>query len=75
MERVNSPLLSKQRLSVDVEGELVTLSIGNSTLKMPYETALQLSTWMRVRAKQAKAAAGDRSRHWSVIGVLDGLRT
>jgi hypothetical protein len=69
-----SALLSKQRISVDVEGELVTLSIGNATIKMPYETAIQLSTWLRVRGKQAKRAAGDNSRHWSVIGILDGVK-
>jgi len=53
-----------------VEGPLVVLCIGNAELKMPYETALQLSTWMRVRGKEAKHNAGDESRHWTVIGNL-----
>lgn len=73
MGAVNSPLLSRQRIVVDTEGELVTLAIGNATIKMPYETAIQLSQWLRVRGKEAKRLAGDRSRHWSAIGVLDGL--
>lgn len=73
--KVGSPLLSKQRISVEAEGELVALTIGNSTIKMPYETAIQLSTWLRVRGKEAKRRAGDQSRHWSVIGVLDGLKS
>lgn len=69
-----SPLLSRQRIAVDTEGDLVTLTVGNSTLKMPYETALQLSQWLRVRGKEAKRRAGDMSRHWSAIAVLDGLK-
>lgn len=73
MNAVNSPLLSRQRISVDARGELVRLSIGNADIDMPYETAIQLSQWLRVRGKQAKKAAGDMSRHWSAIGILEGL--
>jgi len=69
-----TPLLSKQRIAVAIEGDLVKLSIGNTDIRMPYETALQLSQWLRVRAKQAKRTAGDVSRHWSVIGLLEGLK-
>jgi len=69
-----SPLLSKQRIAVRSEGDLVVLNVGNAELKMPYETALQLSQWLRVRAKEAKRRAGDVSRHWSVIGLLEGLK-
>ncbi len=72
--QAGSPLLSRQRIAVDSEGEMVTLTIGNSTMKMPYETAIQLSTWLRVRGKEAKRRAGDHSRHWTVIGVLDGVQ-
>ena len=71
---VNSTLLSQQRISVGTEGDLVTLTIGNATIKMPYETAIQLSQWLRVRGKQAKNKAGDMSRHWSALAILDGLR-
>jgi len=72
--QAGSPLLARQRISVDTEGELVTLTVGNATLKMPYETALQLSQWLRVRGKEAKRLAGDHSRHWSVVGVVEGLK-
>ena len=71
---MTSNLLSKQRISVEIEGELVKLSIGNSDIRMPYETALQLSQWLRVRGKEAKKNAGDISRHWSAIGLLEGLK-
>jgi hypothetical protein len=68
-----SPLLRRQRIAVSTEGTLVVLTVGNAELKMPYETALQLSQWLRVRAKEVKRLNGDMSRHWSVVAVLDGL--
>jgi len=70
---MTSSLLSKQRIAVEIEGELVKLSIGNTDIKMPYETALQLSQWLRVRGKEAKRLAGDTSRHWSAVAILEGL--
>lgn len=73
MQQPNSTLLSRQRMSVEIEGELVKLIIGNATIRMPYETALQLSQFLRVRGKQAKKLAGDNSRHWSAVGYLEGL--
>lgn len=61
-------------MEVRTEGELVVLQVGNAELKMPYETALQLSQWLRVRGKEAKRLAGDSSRHWSAIAVLEGVK-
>lgn len=66
-------LLQKQRIEVKAEGTLVLLKIGNAEMRMPYETAIQLSTWLRVRGKEAKRIAGDQSRHWSVIGNLEAV--
>jgi hypothetical protein len=66
-------LLKKQRVEVRTEGELVVLAVGNAELKMDYETAIQVSTWLRVRGKEAKRNAGDVSRHWTVIGRLDDV--
>ena len=63
-------LLKPQRIEVRTEGSLVVLQIGNAEMKMPYDVAIQLSTWMRVKGKEAKRNAGDKSRHWSVIGNL-----
>ncbi len=72
--RVNTgALLKRQRIEVVAEGPLVVLRIGNAEMKMEHETALQLSTWLRVRGKEAKEAAGDASRHWSVIGNLEAV--
>ena len=74
MSAVGSPLLSRQRMEVEARGDLVRLTIGNAHIDMPYETAIQLSQWLRVRGKEAKRRAGDMSRHWSAIALLDGLR-
>lgn len=74
MDAVNSPLLSRQRIGVEARGDMVRLTFGNAHVDLPYETALQLSQWLRVRGKQAKRTAGDMSRHWSAIALIDGLR-
>lgn len=66
-------LLKQQQTTVSLEGELVVLKIGNTEIRMEGETAIQLSTWLRVRGKEAKRIAGDNSRHWTVIGRLDAV--
>lgn len=67
-------LLKKQSVSVSTEGTLVALKIGNAEIKMDYETAIQLSTWMRIRGKEAKRNAGDNSRAWHVVGNLQAVQ-
>jgi len=71
---VKPSVLAPQKVSVGTEGELVTITIGNSTLRIGYEDALKLSQWVRMRAKQAKKRAGDESRHWSALAILDGVK-
>lgn len=66
-------MLQKERIEVRTEGQLVVLQIGNTELKMEHETAIQLSTWLRVKGKKAKTLAGDNSRHWTVIGNLQAV--
>jgi hypothetical protein len=41
------------------EGELVTLTIGGSTLRMPWETAMQLGRWLIAKAAEAKVQSGE----------------
>jgi len=50
------------------------LTIANNNMDMSYETALQVSGWLRMHAKRAKHNAGDFSRKWRVLGILDGLK-
>jgi hypothetical protein len=67
----NKPdLLKNTRIVVSSEHDLVVIKVGNIRWKIPYEQAFQLSQFIRFRAKEAKARAGDSSRHWSVIGQL-----
>lgn len=66
----NKNLLRQERIAVSSEGDLVVMQLGNVEVRLPYETALQLSQWLRVRAKESKRRAGDASRHWSLIGTL-----
>lgn len=68
--QIRPTLLKREHMAVNSEGELVVISIGNSDLKLHYETALLLSQWVRHKAKEAKRRAGDNSRHWSVVGTL-----
>jgi hypothetical protein len=68
-----SDLLQRQRIEVRTEGQLVVLRVGNAELRMEHETAIQLSTWLRVRGKEAKRIAGDASRHWTGIGHLEAV--
>lgn len=63
-------MLTNQQVSVHNEGELVVLRLGNVEIKMEYDTAIKLSTWLRVKGKKAKTLAGDTSRHWTIIGQL-----
>lgn len=44
------------------EGVLVVLKFDDLTVKLDYPDALTLHSWIRVRAKEAKGWAGDRSR-------------
>lgn len=67
-------VLRPERVEIGTENDLVTLTVGNSTVKFHYEDALKISQWLRMRAKQAKRSVGDVSRHWSALAVLDGLK-
>jgi len=67
---VRNELLTQQRIAVESEGENVVMHLGNIEVRLPYETALLLSQWVRMRAKEAKRFAGDTSHHWSLIGTL-----
>ena len=65
-------MIRSHKISVHSEFDTVVLELGNVEVKLPYETAFQLSQWLRIRAKEAKRFSGDKSRHWSFIGTLTG---
>lgn len=70
---INKDLLKPSRIAVESENDLVVMHLGNTTVKLPYQTAFQLSQWLRVRAKESKRFVGDNSYHWSLMGVLKDL--
>jgi hypothetical protein len=63
---VNRDLLKKAQIEVSQEGAAVVLKAGPAHATMPYEAALQISQWIRVRAKESQLRAGDDS-HWSRV--------
>ena len=67
---VKRNILKRARIHIEAEADMVIMRLGNVEYRMPYDDALLLSQWVRVRAKQAKRFAGDRGTHWSVVGTL-----
>lgn len=68
------PLLEPEDIVVSDEGEYVKFQVGNSVLTFHYTDALKISQMIRVHAKAAKQRCGDVSRHWSVVGTLEGIK-
>lgn len=64
--RVNRDLLKKHEIAVSQEGGTVILTAGSAMASIPYQAALQISQWIRVRAKESQKRAGDTT-HWSRI--------
>lgn len=64
---VNRPVLGMDRVSVQAHGTLVHVKFGADRADIPYKAAQVIGQWIRVRAKEAKARAGDGKRHWSKI--------
>lgn len=71
---IKPPVFEALDVAVSDVGENVTLRIGNSVLTFPYADALKISQLIRVHAKRAKKTAGDMSRHWSAVAILDGIK-
>lgn len=53
-----SPLLTKQNVRVEADGENVFWWIGNTPIVMHYEHAFDVSRWMRAEAGAIKQAMG-----------------
>lgn len=67
---VRPSLMTQQKVAVTSEGDLVAITVGNSTMRMRYNDALLFSQWIRLRAKESKRRSGDTGSHWSVLGTL-----
>jgi hypothetical protein len=64
---VNRDRLKKADISVRQAGSTVEFTASTALATVPYETALQIAQWIRLRAKESQARAGDVTRHWSEI--------
>ena len=68
-----SPVLTRQKIEVKADGEMVSLQLGGVTAKMDHETAIQVGLWLLHQGKKAKLYAGDISRHWTIIADLSAV--
>lgn len=64
---VNHDRLKKAQIAVRQDCGIVVLTAGTAQASIPFDAALQISQWIRVRAKESQARAGDVTRHWSKI--------
>ena len=64
---VNRDLLKKEQIAVRHEGSIVVLTASGADAAMPYQAALEVSQWIRQRAKESQMRAGDVTRHWSKV--------
>lgn len=71
---VRPPVMDPQRVVFFDEGEHAGFRLGNSELRLGYRDALRFSQMLRIHAKKAKRRAGDVSRHWSAVAVLEDLK-
>lgn len=68
--RLDRSRLREHAIEVRQEGGTVVLVAGTAAMTLPHACALQVSQWIRLRAKESQMRAGDTSRHWSEIGAL-----
>lgn len=71
---VNRDLLKKEQIAVRQEGATVVMTAGTAEATIPYQAALQISQWLRLKAKESQTRAGDKTRHWSEIVTENAAR-
>lgn len=67
------PMMSKQKWVVSDVHDQVEVRIGNTTIILHYEDALSIGMAIQHHGKQAKATAGDMSRHVRALGTLKNI--
>ena len=63
---VNKNLTKRHDLVVYPKQGTVVILFKKTEVAMPYAAALQISQWIRVKAKESQQRAGDK-RHWSKV--------
>ena len=64
---VNRDLLRKENIAVHQDCAMVVITAGTAEATMTHGAALQISQFIRLRAKESQTRAGDVTRHWSKI--------
>lgn len=64
---VSRELLKLDQIEVDQRAGDVVLRFVRDEVAIPWKAALTISQWLRQRAKESKARAGDTERHWNKI--------
>ncbi len=70
IETKDPGVLNRTTFSTAVEGSIVILQLGNVPIRMDYNTALQMSQFLRVAGRKAKQNAGDFSRDINIVANL-----
>jgi len=64
---VRRDVLRLERIEVEQNFGDVRLRFEGAEMGLPWKAALQIAQWIRLRAKESKARAGDTGRHWGRI--------
>jgi hypothetical protein len=68
--RRSTTMLKKFDWRVDVNGEMISLWLGNDTVRFHFETGFKIAQWLRLGAAQSKRWAGDTSKSIHASGRL-----
>lgn len=61
-------------LAVRRNGTMVVVTVGPHAITLPHEAALTISTWLRMRGKEAQGNAGALGEHWSKVGQVEAIQ-
>ncbi len=63
---VHADIIKRNHIRVSRERDTVVVAFGADAITLPYKAATTIAQWVRLRAKESKARAGN-VEHWSKI--------
>lgn len=69
-ERRSTAPLERYEWRIDTEGEMIYIWFGNTSVGFHFESALKISHWLRLAARQSKNWAGDTGKAIHTVGTL-----
>jgi len=66
---VGEKILKRTPYGVRIEGTVVVMTLGDKAVRMDYDTAITLATFLNWAGRKAKQVAGDGSMR--IIGMAD----